>query len=96
MVTVRDRNDPHRKDGNHQKVPMLNLARFDAWEVLLEQRIVTGGMGTIFPHHHKSVGTAFRRACKELTIHDLHFHDLRHEATSRLLEVGLTIEKVAL
>ncbi|MBZ0215017.1 MAG: tyrosine-type recombinase/integrase, partial [Fimbriimonadaceae bacterium] len=44
----------------------------------------------------KSAGTAFQRACKELKIYDLHFHDLRHEATSRLFEAGLTIEKVAL
>jgi integrase len=44
----------------------------------------------------KSVGVAFRRACKELKIRDLRFHDLRHEATSRLLEANLTIEKVAL
>jgi site-specific recombinase XerD len=26
----------------------------------------------------------------------LHFHDLRHEGTSRLFEAGLSIEKVAL
>lgn len=96
LITVRNRKDPRRKDGNHQKVPMLNLTGFDAWEVLLEQRIVTGGIGRIFPHHHKSVGTAFRRACRKLKIHDLHFHDLRHEGTSRLFEAGLTIEKVAL
>ncbi|MBL4821255.1 MAG: tyrosine-type recombinase/integrase, partial [Gammaproteobacteria bacterium] len=31
-----------------------------------------------------------------LDIEDLHFHDLRHEATSRLFEAGLTIERVAL
>jgi len=31
-----------------------------------------------------------------LKIEDLHFHDLRHEGTSRLFEAGLTIEKVAL
>jgi site-specific recombinase XerD len=37
-----------------------------------------------------------RRACRELQIIDLHFHDLRHEATSRLFEAGLTIEQVPL
>jgi integrase len=95
-IKVRDRKDPRHKDGNHQKVPLLNLTGFDAWEVLLEQRIVTRGQGRVFPHHGKSVGTAFRRACKELKIDDLHFHDLRHEATSRLFEAGLSIEKVAL
>ncbi len=96
MVTVRDRKDPRKKDGNNQRIPMLNLTGYDAWQVLLEQRIVTRGIGKVFPHHHKSAGTAFQRACKELKIDDLHFHDLRHEATSRLFEAGLTIERVAL
>jgi integrase len=96
MVTVKDRKDPRKKDGNHQRVPMLDISGYSAWEVLLEQRIVTRGKGRVFPHHHKSVGTAFYRACRELKIKDLHFHDLRHEATSRLFEAGLTIERVAL
>jgi integrase len=96
MVTVRDRKDPRKKDGNNQRVPLLNLTKYDAWEVLLEQRIVTRGIGRFFPHHHKSAGTAFQPACKELKIDDLHFHDLRHKGTSRLFETGLKIEQVAL
>lgn len=96
IVIVRDRKDPRRKVGNHQKVPLLNLTGYDAWEVLLEQRIVTRGLGRVFPHCAQSVGAAFRRACKTLEIEDLHFHDLRHEATSRLFEAGLSIERVAL
>jgi site-specific recombinase XerD len=31
-----------------------------------------------------------------LKIEDLHFHDLRHEGTSRLFEAGFSIEQVAL
>ncbi len=54
MVTVRDRKDPWKKDGNNQRIPMLNLTGYDAWQVLLEQRIVTRGIGKVFPHHHKS------------------------------------------
>src|SRR3546814_18552509 len=50
----------------------------------------------IFPYHPRSVGTAFRRACRALKIENLHFHDLRPEATSRLFEAGLRIEQVAL
>ena len=96
MVTVHNRKDPRKKDGNNQRIPMLGLTGYDAWQILLEQRIVTRGIGRVFPHHHKSAGTAFQRACKELKIDDLHFHDLRHEATSRLFEAGLMIEKVAL
>lgn len=96
VVVVQDRKDPRRKDGNNQKVPLLNLTGFDAWQLLLEQKILTGGRGRVFPYHHKSAGTAFRRARQALGIEDLHFHDLRHEATSRLFEAGLPIEKVAL
>ncbi len=72
------------------------MTGYDAWEILLQQRIITRGQGRIFPHHHKSISTAFTRACDELKIDDLHFHDLRHEGTSRLFEAGLSIEKVAL
>ena len=31
----------------------------------------------------------WRKACRLAEIEDLHFHDLRHEATSRLFELGL-------
>lgn len=96
VVLIRDRKDPRRKDGNHQKVPLLNLTGFDAWHLLLEQKVLTGGKGRCFPYHHQSVGTAFRRARRQLEIDDLRFHDLRHEATSRLFEAGLSIERVAL
>lgn len=96
IVTVRNRKDPRKKEGNHQRVPLLALTGYDAWQVILEQRLLTGGKGRVFPHHHKSAETSFHRACNELEIKDLHFHDLRHEATSRLFEAGLTIEKVAL
>jgi integrase len=96
IITVRDRKDPRRKYGNHQRIPLLALSGYDAWQILLQQRLLTGGRGRVFPHHHKSAGTSFHRACSELGIADLHFHDLRHEATSRLFEAGLTIEKVAL
>ncbi|WP_299918168.1 site-specific integrase [uncultured Roseobacter sp.] len=96
IVVVKDRKDPRAKDGNDQKVPLLNLTGYDAWHLLLEQKILTGGKGRVFPYHHKSAGTAFRRARQAAGIEDLRFHDLRHEATSRLFEAGLTIERVAL
>jgi len=96
LVVIQDRKDPRNKEGNDQKVPLLNLTGYDAWEVVLQQRIVTRGYGRIFPHNHRSISAAFTRACVELKIVDLHFHDLRHEGTSRLFEAGLPIEKVAL
>lgn len=97
MVTVRDRKDPRQKKGNDQRIPLLSVSGYDALALIEEQRgSRTNGDLRIFPYHHKSVGTAFTRACKTLKIINLHFHDLRHEATSRLFEAGFKIEQVAL
>ena len=49
----------------------------------------------VFPYNSKSVGAAFTRACHFLEITGLRFHDLRHEATSRLFEKGYSIQEVA-
>ncbi len=95
-VVVRDRKDPQKKEGNHQRIPLLDLTGYDAWELLQEQKRASHNHEFIFPYNERSVGTAFRRACRSLKIDDLHFHDLRHEATSRLFEAGLSIERVAL
>ncbi|MDY0136661.1 MAG: site-specific integrase [Thiomicrospira sp.] len=48
----------------------------------------------IFPRNPKTVSTYFTRACHVLEIDDLRFHDLRHEATSRLFEAGYSIVEV--
>lgn len=96
VALVRDRKDPRDKEGNDQLVPLLDLAGFDALRLIRVQRKHWPRGDLIFPYNPRSVGTAFRRACKVLKIHDLHFHDLRHEATSRLFEAGLRIEQVAL
>ncbi len=96
IVIVRDRKDPRRKSGNHQSVPLIDLTGFDAWAIFQEQKTISHHQELIFPYKERSVGTAFRRACRWLEIEDLHFHDLRHEATSRLFEAGLPIERVAL
>jgi site-specific recombinase XerD len=63
---------------------------------MLEQRILTRGLGRVFPYHSKSVGAAFRRSCNAIDIDDLCFHDLRHEGTSRLFEAGFSIQQVAM
>jgi integrase len=95
-VVVRDRKDPRKKEGNNQRVPLIDDTGYNAWSLLEEQRGIARDSGRIFPYNERSIGTAFRRACKKLRILDLRFHDLRHEATSRLFEAGLTIERVAL
>jgi len=95
-VLIRDRKDPRETDGNDQKVPLLAATGFDAWAILREQKSAVAKNDRIFPYNARSVGTAFRRACRDLKIENLHFHDLRHEGASRLFEAGLTIEQVAL
>ena len=42
------------------------------------------------------MSTAFTRACAQLGIDDLHFHDLRHAATASFFRMGLDIPRVAL
>lgn len=61
-----------------------------AVEVLLKLRSGTQGIsGPVLNLNARSVSQAFRRACRRAGIPDLHFHDLRHEATSRFFELGL-------
>jgi integrase len=90
-VIIRDRKDPRKKQGNHQKVPLLPAA----W-ALVESFSAGRTVGRVFPYQASSVSTAFTRACKKLAIDDLHFHDLRHKATGELFRQGLSIPQVAL
>ena len=87
---LRDAKHPRHKSGNHKRFPLLG----EAWEIVKRQP-QRDGEDRIFPYNTSSVGTAFTRACIRLAIEDLHFHDLRHEATSRLFEQGYDIPEVA-
>ncbi len=49
----------------------------------------------IFPVAPHSLATAFRRAAKRANIEDIHFHDMRHEAISRFVEMGLSIPEIS-
>lgn len=49
----------------------------------------------VFPVSREAVKRGFTRATKRAGIADLHFHDLRHEATSRMFEKGLNPMEVA-
>lgn len=90
-VVITDRKHPTKKKGNHQTVPLLDRSM----EIIKKQKKVVGD-DRIFPYDPSTVGKYFTDACKALGIVDLRFHDLRHEAASRLFELGFTIEQVAL
>jgi integrase len=52
--------------------------------------------GSVFPGlTANALKLAFRRAVERAGVPDLRFHDLRHEATSRLFEKGLSVMEVA-
>lgn len=89
LILVRDRKDPRKKQGNDQWVPLLG----GAWEIVQRQ---PGGSERIFPVHEQTLSKYFKEACDALGIPDLHFHDLRHEGTSRLFEQGYEIQQVSL
>jgi len=85
---VRDAKHPTAKEGNHRRFKYTP----EAWAVVKAQ---PKGSAYIFPYEPRSIGAAFTRACHVLGIKDLRFHDLRHEATSRLFERGYQIHEVA-
>jgi integrase len=85
---VRDAKHPKAKEGNHLRFKYTP----EAWAIVQKQPRTAE---YIFPYDPQSVGAAFTRACKVLGIRDLRFHDLRHEATSRLFERGYQIHEVA-
>ncbi len=77
------------KNGSKRDVPLSKRAK----EIL-------SGMphcinGRVFPLTEDSVKGLWSRLSKRTGIYDLRFHDLRHEATSRLFEKGLNIMEVS-
>ncbi|NUY33252.1 site-specific integrase [Paraburkholderia sp. JPY303] len=87
-VLVRQMKDPDKKATNNVYCDLTPEA----------QRVIEAqpkGSDRVFPYSAPSVSTIFHRACRFLKIEDLTFHDMRHEAASRLFEMGWTIPHVA-
>ena len=93
-IIIRDRKHPREKIGNDQEVPLLG----DTLAIIKRQPKPEkiDAASRIFPHSADTISTIFPRACRELGIIDLHFHDFRHEGVSRLFEQKYTIEQVSL
>lgn len=70
------------KNGTRRDVPLSLRAR----DMLL--RMGPKASGNIFLHKSTGLKSNWRYMLKRLGIEDLHFHDLRHEAVSRLFEKG--------
>lgn len=81
---------PETKNGEARGVPLSSVA------VATIRSIPQSINGRLFPGvTAEAIKRAFMRACKRAEIEDFHFHDLRHEATSRLFEKGLNPMEVA-
>ncbi|MYL22507.1 tyrosine-type recombinase/integrase [Halomonas alkaliantarctica] len=86
---VRDAKHPRQKWGNHKRFKLTHAAMD-----IIERQPRAQGEECIFPYNSKSIGTRWRAATAATGIEDLRFHDLRHEATSRLFEAGYEIVEV--
>ncbi len=80
---------PETKNGTPRQVPLSSVA-LQVLEGL--PRRLDGRAWSMRPD---SISQAFERVCKAAGIEGLTFHDLRHEATSRLFEKGLNPMEVA-
>jgi len=78
------------KNGESRTVPLSSTAT----RVL--RSLPRSFNGDVFPGlTSEAVKRAYIRAVRRAGIEDLHFHDLRHEATTRFFEKGLNIMEVA-
>jgi len=80
---------PKTKTDTPRTVPLSTKA------VVLLQNLHAKESGPVFSMAQDSATRAFCRAVQRAGLHNLRFHDLRHEATSRLFEKGLNVIEVA-
>ena len=80
---------PETKNGTPRRVPLSTAALgvLDGLPRRLD--------GRVWGMRPDSISQAFERVCGAAGIEGLTFHDLRHEATSRLFEKGLNLMQVA-
>jgi integrase len=71
---------PETKNGETRTVPLSSRA------VAVLEALPRSIGGKVFPTTPAALKKAFERACAGAGITNLHFHDLRHEATSRMSE----------
>ncbi|MFK3999809.1 tyrosine-type recombinase/integrase [Psychrobacter namhaensis] len=98
---VRDAKNPRGSIGNHINTKVTDAATGVIDALLSED--VRGSMrrnnrhwddDLLLPLSSKMLSRHFTDACRLLGIEDLHFHDLRHEAATRLSEQGLTVPQM--
>jgi len=91
---------PSTKTNTPRSIPLSSAAVTSLRSQLRASQSVSGGViplheRPLFTYTPRGLSGAFLRLCRKLNIDNLHFHDLRHEATSRLFEKGLNPVEVA-
>lgn len=79
---------PQTKNGSSRWVPLSPRAS----EIL---QSLDRAVERVFPVSPDALRHGWDRLCKKAEIEGLRFHDLRHEAVSRLFELNLTVPEVA-
>jgi integrase len=85
-VLVRKRKHPRRVDARDEWVPLLG----DAWAIVQRQPKKDA---RIFPLSAERMTDNVTAATKALGIPNLHLHDMRHEAASKLREMGFDTDE---
>lgn len=94
---VCDVKNPKGSKGNHKKFKVYDESRqlIELLKSVREKVLDLGYDETLLvPVNPKTISREFTTACHFLGIDDLYFHDLRHEACTRLAERGLTIPHI--
>lgn len=94
LIRSRKHPDSRIKETNHQEVPLIKFGGVDTFDLILARQELV--LDSPFPYKANSVSTAFHLCALRRKIVDLHLHDLRAYALSRLLEAGMPIPQVAL
>lgn len=90
-VLVRDLKHPGDKRGNDTICYLADPCR----KIIAAHAKIKKDGKFLFPYNSDTISRRFTQACKLLEIEDLHFHDLRHEGTSRLFEMDWNIPRVS-
>jgi integrase len=77
------------KNGENRGVPLSKQAL-----CAVERALCLHGEERVFPLRERQLARLWRALCEAAQIKDSRFHDLRHEATSRLFERGLMVMEV--
>ena len=83
---------PISKNGRSRVIPLPSIAKSILENSATDMR---AGEAEVFPVSANALRLSWERIRNRAGLPDLHFHDLRHEAVSRLFEQGKTMPEIA-